>query len=76
MVKAYVVVSVARQISGENIASLSDYVGVILEKGYFDKEKANTEIQQQPRQYETTLLTPEGSIKCLCQRGIQEIEVE
>lgn len=77
MKKIYIVVSTGRQISGENIAALSDYYAVKIHKAFTDLEKANEYCGTIKKEWEEMVQTPEGPIKCYCTNiGVQVVEVE
>lgn len=68
--KAFAIVSVARQVDGE-------YVVVKIDKAFLNREKAQTFAQNLAMRYNEQISMPDGtSISCICERGIFEIEIE
>lgn len=66
----YVVIKIARQFDGE-------YVFVQTEKAFSNKETAENFAKNKGLQWEENFTIPNNlSIKCLCERGIHEVEVE
>ena len=75
--KIYVVVSTGRQISGENIAALSDYYAVKIHKAFKNPEKAQEFCEKLPKEWEEKIRTPEGLVQCYCTNvGLQVVELE
>jgi hypothetical protein len=73
----YIVITVARQIDGEDDRSaLMDYQGTIVEKAFTDKRKADDYAKDLAKKFEQSIQTPEGVIKCLCERHIMPVILE
>lgn len=67
--KAYVVISVARQVDGE-------YCLVKTEKAFTDSLSAETYANDLAKRYTEKISTPNGEIDCVCERGIFEVDIE
>jgi hypothetical protein len=67
--KAFAVISVARQVDGE-------YVVVKVEKAFKSATKAEDFTRNLSRQYTESIATPAGPMQCVCERGVFEIDVE
>lgn len=67
--KVFAVISVARQVDGE-------FVVVKVEKAFQKASKADDFAKSLAKSYSETIPTPSGSIQCVCERGVFEIEVE
>jgi hypothetical protein len=67
--KAYVLISVARQVDGE-------YCVVKAEKAFLKSESADNFSKNLAKKYAETIQTPAGPIQCVCERGVFEIEIE
>ena len=67
--KAFAIISVARQVDGE-------YCVVKVEKAFKSSKKAGDFATNLARQYAETVNTPSGPMKCVCERGVFEIEID
>jgi len=67
--KVFAIISIARQVDGE-------YVVCKVEKAYKTAGKADEESKKLARNYAETIVTPSGSIQCVCERGVFEIDVD
>jgi hypothetical protein len=67
--KVYAIISVARQVDGE-------YCVVKVEKAFDNQNRASEFGKSLALRYAETITTPSGVMKCVCERGIFEIEVE
>jgi hypothetical protein len=67
--KIFLVVSVARQIDGE-------YVVVKAEKAFKESTKASEFANGLAKRYAETINTPSGPLQCVCERGVQEVDLE
>ena len=66
--KVFAIISIARQVDGE-------YVICKVEKAFTSANKADEEAKKLARNYAETISTPSGSIQCVCERGVFEIDV-
>lgn len=66
--KVFAVISIARQVDGE-------YCVVKVEKAFINSTSADNFSKQLAKRYAETIQTPNGSIECVCERGVFEIEV-
>ena len=67
--KAFAIISVARQVDGE-------YVIVKVEKAFSSKEKADQISRDLAHRYHEEIPMPNGtSLSCVCERGVFEIEI-
>lgn len=67
--KIFAIMSVARQVDGE-------YCVVKVEKAFQSIQLAESFFKDLSRRYAETIVTPNGSIECVCERAIFEIDVE
>lgn len=67
--KVFLIISVARQVDGE-------YCVVKAEKAFKQIAKAEEFASKLSKKYAESIPTSSGSIACVCERGIFEIEVE
>jgi len=67
--KVFAVLSIARQVQGE-------YICVKVEKAFVNATKAGDYANQLAKQYAETISTPAGTIECICERGVFEIDVD
>ena len=75
--KAFVVMTIARQIQGE-------YVALRAEKGFTQSSKADEYLKELKKtfvteygiQKTTKLSTTQGEMECMCEAGAFEIEIE
>lgn len=67
--KVFAVLSIARQVQGE-------YVCVKVEKAFTSTVKASDFANRLAKQYAETITTPAGTIECVCERGVFEIDVD
>jgi hypothetical protein len=67
--KVFAVLSVARQVEGE-------YVVVKVEKAFLQASRADEYAKNIARAYTETINTASGPIRCVCERGVFEIDVE
>lgn len=67
--KAFAIISVARQVEGE-------YVVVKVEKAFAKASKADEYAKKLASTYAETIQTASGPIPCVCERGVFEINVE
>lgn len=67
--KIFAVISIARQVDGE-------YCMVKIEKAFKESTTAESFANNLSKKYAETFTTPNGSIDCVCERGIFEIDVE
>jgi len=74
--KAWAVVTVSREIDGPS--ALLDHVGIRFERVFVDKARAENFVNKLSRdQFEENIITSEGkTIKCVCQVGVHEIDIE
>lgn len=66
--KAFAIISVARQVDGE-------YCVVKVEKAFKDPNAAEELAKSLSKRYAETINSPSGPIECVCERGIFEIDV-
>lgn len=69
MSKIFCVISVARQVDGE-------FVMVKVEKAFAQASKADEYSKGLAMRYAESISTPSGTIPCVCERGVFEIDVE
>lgn len=67
--KVFAIISIARQVDGE-------YCMVKIEKAFKTSPDAESFTKGLSKRYAETIQTPNGSIDCVCERGIFEIDVE
>lgn len=67
--KVFAIISLARQVDGE-------YCVVKVEKAFKSSTKAGDYANTLARQYAETINTPSGPMKCVCERGVFEIDVD
>jgi hypothetical protein len=67
--KAFAIISIARQVDGE-------YCIIKIEKAYKDPNLAESYAKSLSKKYAESIQTPNGSIDCVCERGIFEIDIE
>jgi hypothetical protein len=67
--KVYCVISIARQVDGE-------YCLVRTEKAFTKQESADAFSKGLSKKYAEVIQTPNGSVNCVCERGVFEIDVE
>lgn len=68
--KAFALISVARQVDGE-------YVIVKVEKAFSTREKADQVARDLAYRYHENIPMPDGtSLSCVCERGVFEIDIE
>ena len=67
--KVFAIISIARQVDGE-------YCIAKAEKAFKSSKKAGEYANTLARQYAETINTPSGAIKCVCERGVFELEVD
>lgn len=67
--KAYAIISVARQVNGEIVV-------VKPEKAFTDKIKATEYYTQLMKKYMENIESPNGPIQCVCERAVFEMEIE
>jgi hypothetical protein len=67
--KIFCVVTVARQVEG-------DQIGILVEKAFRRASAAEKYIQSLPKTYAETRPGSYGSVNFMCERGIHEIELE
>lgn len=73
----YVVISVARQIQGEYVFVVTEYLTNNLSKAQQklnDLKMKYVDLNGQPKPQEIT--TPQGSAQCMCEAGIHIIELQ
>lgn len=68
-IKAFAVITVARQVEGE-------YVAVKVEKAYTKASKADEYAKGLASKYAETIQTAGGPVPCVCERGVFEIEID
>ena len=66
--KLFVVVSIARQVNGE-------YCVVKVEKAFTKQTSADSFSKNLAKKYAEVIQTPNGSIECVCERGVFEVDV-
>lgn len=66
--KAYAVISIARQVDGE-------YCVIKVEKAFTKSESADAFSKNLSKKYAEVIQTPSGPIECVCERGVFEMEV-
>jgi hypothetical protein len=67
--KAFAIISIARQVDGE-------YCIIKIEKAYKDPNLAESYAKSLSKKYAESIQTPNGSVDCVCERGIFEIDIE
>lgn len=67
--KIFAIVTIARQVDGE-------YCLVKVEKAFKQASKADEFAKSLAKRYAETINTPSGSIPCVCERGVFEIDVD
>ncbi len=67
--KVWAIVTVARQVNGE-------YVAVKVEKAFTRASKADDYSKSLAKNYVEHIQTGSGTVECLCERGVVEIDVE
>lgn len=67
--KAWAVITVARQVDGE-------YCIVKVDKAFDSAKLAGDYASSLATKYAETIQTPAGPIKCVCERGVFELEIE
>lgn len=68
--KAFCIISVARQVDGE-------YIVVKVEKAFSSREKADAIARDLAHRYHENISMANGtSISCVCERGVFEIDIE
>jgi len=66
--KVFAIISVARQVDGE-------YCVIKVEKAFKDPSLADSFVKSLSKKYAESINTPNGSIECVCERGVFEIDV-
>jgi len=66
--KVFAIVSIARQVDGE-------YCVVKMEKAFTKSESAEAFFKTLSKKYAEIIQTPNGSINCVCERAIFDIDV-
>ena len=67
--KAFAVISVARQVEGE-------YVVVKVDKAFLKASKADEYAKKLAVNYTETIQTATGPVQCVCERGVFEMDIE
>lgn len=67
--KVFAIISVARQVDGE-------FVIVKAEKAFKQASKADEYAKGLAKRYAESIPTPSGSIACICERGVFELDVD
>lgn len=67
--KAYIVINVASEVEGRLTA-------VKIEKAFTTAEAAQKYMDNLPKSYPDQIKLPDQTIKCWCERNVQEIEIE
>ena len=67
--KAFCIISVARQVDGELCV-------VKVEKAYKNASKADEYSKNLAKKYAETITTPYGPLNFVCERGVFEVEVD
>jgi len=66
--KVFAIISVARQVDGE-------YCVVKVEKAFKTRESAEQFSKELSTRYAESIVTPNGTIACVCERGVFEIDL-
>jgi hypothetical protein len=67
--KAWAIISVARQVDGE-------YCVVKVEKAFTSQAKAGEYAGTLAKRYAESIKTSGGQINCVCERGVFELDIE
>ncbi len=67
--KAWIIATIARQVEGE-------YVFVKIEKGYTSAGKAESDVNAKAKITTEGIMTPQGAVNCVCERGVFEVEID
>lgn len=67
--KAYCIVTIARQMNG-------DAVGIRFEKCYKDLSKAQAHADTLSKETIETVQSPQGPVQFSCERGVHEFDIE
>ena len=69
MKNVFLIISVARQVQGEMVV-------IKPEKAFIDKVKAEDYYNKLIKKYTENIETASGSVQCVCERAIFEMEIE